>query len=204
MKNILTQDQKNNIDVICRKYGIVEYTINPDGSIDVNGDVQLTSQKLDKLPLNFNKVTGDLTCTANNLTSFEGFPTSVGGGLYLSRNKLTSLEGCPTDIGEDFYVGFNQLTSLIGSPKVVQDFVCTHNNLTSLEHCPNFTGSYYSFIGNKFPPEVATLLVDMQGNENNINTFIKYQDHFDVWTGPEGFNEQGFSDLMAEIDEGLE
>jgi hypothetical protein len=35
---------------ICKKYNIQNYTINPDGSIDVNGDVWLSNKKLTKIP----------------------------------------------------------------------------------------------------------------------------------------------------------
>ena len=31
---------------ICRKYNIINYTINPDGSIDVNGDVYISKTNL--------------------------------------------------------------------------------------------------------------------------------------------------------------
>ena len=41
------------IEEICKKYNIKNYTINPDGSIDVDGYVILSSKGIDKLPLNF-------------------------------------------------------------------------------------------------------------------------------------------------------
>jgi hypothetical protein len=46
-------DDKPNIDSICRKYNIKNYTINPDGTVDVDGKVYLNYQKLTKLPLKF-------------------------------------------------------------------------------------------------------------------------------------------------------
>ena len=62
------------ISLICEKYNIENYTINPDGSIDVAGDVNLDNMKLTELPLTFNKVTGSFDCVNNNLTSLKGCP----------------------------------------------------------------------------------------------------------------------------------
>jgi hypothetical protein len=39
------------IDSICKKYGIKNYTINSDGTVDVDGDVNLLLKNLSKLPL---------------------------------------------------------------------------------------------------------------------------------------------------------
>jgi hypothetical protein len=59
----------NSIHDICEKYGIKNYTINDDGSIDVNGDVDLYNCSITELPLRFNKVTGWFDCGYNNLTT---------------------------------------------------------------------------------------------------------------------------------------
>ena len=40
----------NEIHKICQKYGIENYTINPDGNIDVDGNVSLSNKKLTELP----------------------------------------------------------------------------------------------------------------------------------------------------------
>lgn len=48
------------ISDICKKYDIENYTINPDGSIDVNGNVNLSTFNLTELPLTFNYVSGYL------------------------------------------------------------------------------------------------------------------------------------------------
>ena len=57
------------IDEICEKYGIKNYTINDDGSIDVDSDVYLNGSNLTQIPLKFNKVTGDFYCYNNSLLS---------------------------------------------------------------------------------------------------------------------------------------
>ena len=61
--------------------------INPDGSYDVDGDVDLSNMNLDKIPVKFNLVGGYFYCSNNNLTSLEGCPKEVGGDFYCSYNK---------------------------------------------------------------------------------------------------------------------
>jgi hypothetical protein len=155
-------ESNKDIEFICKKYGIENWTINEDGSIDVNGNVDLSEKGLDKLPIKFRNVTGnfycysnnltslegcpklifgDFICSYNNLTSLEGGPKSVGGFFDCYNNKLTSLEGCPKSVGGSFYCSSNKLTSLEGSPKSVGgDFVCSYNNLISLEGAPESIG----------------------------------------------------------------
>ena len=98
------------ISLICKKYGIENYTINPDGSIDVNGNVWLYKKGLTELPLTFNKVTGDFNCGKNKLTSLKGCPRWVGGYFSCYNNQLTSLEFSPEYVGSNFYCYNNQLT----------------------------------------------------------------------------------------------
>ena len=148
------------IDSICRKYGIRNYTVNPDGTVDVDGDVYLSYKNLTRLPLKFGKVSGGFWCENNQLSTLEGCPTSVGrdfscqynqlttlegcpenmsvgGGFYCNNNQLTTLEGCPIEVGRDFYFNNNQLTKLDGCPKIVgRSFYCYNNKLTTLEGCP--------------------------------------------------------------------
>jgi len=64
--NYLTDKE---IHEICKKYGIKNYTINDDGSIDVDGNVNLSYRKLTKLPLKFNNVSGNFLCYNNQLTT---------------------------------------------------------------------------------------------------------------------------------------
>jgi hypothetical protein len=91
------------IEEICEYYGIQNYTINDDGTIDVDGNVDLNDRSLTKLPLKFNKVTGYFSCSVNKLTSLEGCPIWVGGRFHCWDNRLTSLEGCPSYVGGYFY-----------------------------------------------------------------------------------------------------
>jgi hypothetical protein len=94
---------REEIKKICEKYSIKNYTINSDGSIDVNSDVNLGSYGFTKLPLKFKNVSGIFYCDNNNLTSLEGAPQSVGGSFYCDNNNLTILEGAPQSVGGGFY-----------------------------------------------------------------------------------------------------
>jgi hypothetical protein len=98
------------ISLICEKYNITNYTINPDGSIDVNGNVWLYNKGLTELPLTFNRVTGFFNCAANKLTRLKSSPRWVGSFFYCNYNCLTSLEGCPDYVGGYFSCEKNKLT----------------------------------------------------------------------------------------------
>ena len=142
--SILLENQNpNNIDIellnICVNG---TYTINDDdGSIDVEGNVDLRGKKLTKIPFNFGKVSGNFSCHNNQLTTLEGAPNNVGGCFYCYCNQLTSLEGAPNTVGGYFECSNNQLTTLEGAPNTVGDyFECSNNQLTTLEGAPNNVG----------------------------------------------------------------
>jgi hypothetical protein len=96
---------------ICKEYNIKNYTINSDGSIDVNGDVDLYDKGLTELPLTFNKVTGYFDCGFNLLTSLKGSPIWVGSYFDCTKNNLTSLEFSPDYVGSNFECEWNKLTN---------------------------------------------------------------------------------------------
>jgi hypothetical protein len=171
--NKLFESEKS-LNDICREYEITDYIINDDGSIDVDGNVNLFNRELTKLPLKFRNVSGDFYCHNNKLTSLEGCPLSVGGGFYCHYNRLTSLEGCPLSVGGGFYCDYNELTSLEGCPRSVGgdfsfssneltsleggplsvggNFWCHSNELTSLEGCPRSVGGSFYCSGNPCYP----------------------------------------------------
>ncbi len=124
-------EQFNNeqeIREICEKYNIKNYTINPDGSIDVNGDVYISGYRLSKLPLMFDNVSGDFSCGNNILTTLEGSPKWVGGDFDCHRNNFTSLNGCPIIIDGNLYIEYNQISLIDISIKVKGNIVFTGCN----------------------------------------------------------------------------
>ena len=98
------------ISLICEKYNIKNYTINPDGSIDVDGGVDLSRYKLIELPLTFNKVSGWFDCSNNNLTTLKGSPRWVGDYFNCRNNYLPNLEFSPDYVGGWFSCEYNKLT----------------------------------------------------------------------------------------------
>ena len=127
MKYLRLFESFEDIDEICKKYGIENYTINPDRSIDTN-DVYLSIKGLSKLPLKFNKVNGFFTCIWNYLTSLEGSPIEVNGNFYCHGNKLESFEF---------------------SPKIIRgQFDCSCNNIKTFEYFPSYVKSYFGCYGN--------------------------------------------------------
>jgi hypothetical protein len=137
-------EEYSSIDAICKKWGIENYTINTDGTVDVDGGVYLVCQRLKKLPLKFGRVAGDFYCDDNKLTTLEGAPKVVGGDFYCYHNQLTTLEGAPKVVGGDFNCGHNQLITIEGSPKEVGgDFSCSYNQLTTLEGAPKEVGGEF-------------------------------------------------------------
>ena len=112
----------NSIHDICKRYNIKNYTINDDGSIDVDGDVNFWYSDLTELPLIFNKVTGGFNCGYNKLTSLKGCPRWVGGNFYCYDNDLTSLEFCPDYVGSNFNCTSNNLTDNYCDTEIGGDF----------------------------------------------------------------------------------
>ena len=133
------------INEICAEYCIENYTINPDGSIDVNGDVYLLDNELTELPLAFNKVTGYFDCGKNKLTTLKGSPRWVGRYFSCNNNQLTSLEFSPDYVGGYFICDDNQLTSLEFGPDYVgDDFYCEGNYLTDNYSDSEISGDFYT------------------------------------------------------------
>ena len=103
----------NKIDRICRKYGIEDYTINSDGSIDCYY-IELNNRKLDEFPLKFRNAHRSFYCSFNNLISLEGSPRRVEGNFDCGNNKLDNLIGCPEYVDGIFSFMNNNVKSLKG------------------------------------------------------------------------------------------
>lgn len=144
MKYLKVFENFNDIDDVCRKYNIENYTINEDGSIDVDGDVDFTDKGISKIPLRFNIVSGVFNISYNNLITLEGCPKAVGEDFYCYNNQLTSLEGGPEYVGGGYSCQNNQLVSLKGCCESVGgNFTCSSNKLVSLEFGPiSIDGDY--------------------------------------------------------------
>lgn len=150
------------------------YTIHPDLTVDVKGNVDLGKLGLKYIPVQFGTVTGNFQCDNNpQLESLKGSPRIVLGrkfscaynraltslkdgpeqvaGLYNARLcSLTDLEGSPREIGGNFNLCDNMLTTLAGGPeKVGGDYAIYYNRLTSLEGSPHTIGGGFYCQKNK-------------------------------------------------------
>jgi hypothetical protein len=137
-------ESNTEIDKICKKYNIINYTINSDNSVDVDGDVNLWGKKLKSIPLNLNIVNGYFSCYDNNLTSLKGCPVRVGNYFSCHSNELTSLQYSPQYVESgNFYCGMNKIESLQYCTELIRsNFWCYNNKLTSLEHHPTVYGNF--------------------------------------------------------------
>jgi hypothetical protein len=127
---------ESEVQEICKKYGIKNWSINSDGLVDVDGCVDLSFKKLTELPLKFGKVTGDFDCGGffenNKLTTLKGCPNTVGGWFDCRDNKLTSLEFCPRSVGTNFYCRWNNIREFTGLKYIGGDFYCTGNPIEKI------------------------------------------------------------------------
>jgi hypothetical protein len=137
------------IKKICDKYKIENYTINSDGTVDVDGYLDISRTDLTKLPLKFRNVTGDVYINYNKLTSLVGSPQTVGWGFDCSNNQLTTLEGAPKTVGGYFDCSDNQLTTLKGSPENINsDFDCSNNELINFNGFPEYFDANFIMSNN--------------------------------------------------------
>jgi hypothetical protein len=158
----------NSIHDICKRYGIENYIINPDGSIDVDGDVDLSYKDLTELPLTFNRVYGDFRCIDNKLTSLKGSPRWIGDSFNFRYNNLTSLEFSPRWVGGYFNCDDNLLTSLEFGPDYVGDyFSCVHNDLIDNYCDTEIDGRFYTSL------EQDGLILNLYDEVTNYKDFQK-------------------------------
>jgi hypothetical protein len=133
---------------------ITKYSVVSEGFVNVDGDVDISSNRLKAIPVKFGYVGGAFFCNHNYLLSLQGAPREVGGDFYCHYNNLTSLQGAPKEVGGGFYCNNNNLTSLQGAPKEVGgSFYCNNNDLSSLQGAPREVGGNFGCWHNKFTSE---------------------------------------------------
>jgi hypothetical protein len=144
-KNFI-KESKEDIDSICEKYGIGNYIINEDGSIDVDENVY--SNK--KIPIKFRNVSGDFHLSDKNIKSSIGCcPISVGGDFVIDGGDLDSLIGCPRSVRGDFVCWNNKLTSLVGiSEEIRGNIYCQNNSLRDVQGIKDGWGGRLTIFGN--------------------------------------------------------
>ena len=129
---------KKDIDAWCKAMHISEYVIYDDLSIKAFQDVDISSQKLNYIPVKFLETLGNFNCYNNNLTTLKNVPDTVGEIFNCSVNKLTSLEHSPKVAKSDFKCSFNQIKSLEHiTPSIGGDLNISNNPIEKLDYCPS-------------------------------------------------------------------
>ncbi len=120
-----------------KKFGIVNYNISEDGSVDCNQNINLFAIDLNKIPFRFGIINGSFDISNNKLISLKNCPKYIESLFDCSENILTSLEFGPEYVGGSYWCHQNKLTTLKGCiDEVYGYFNCSNNLLTSLEFCP--------------------------------------------------------------------
>ena len=182
---------------ICKKYGIENWSINQDGLVDVDDDVDLERKRLTKLPLKFGIVSGNFFCSRNELTTVEGAPKSVDGSFSCSYNKLITLEGSPHSVDGFFDCSSNKLTTLEGAPNSVSGaFYCNSNQLTTLKGAPYSLGGNFWWNNNPLPP----LIKENMKSIKQIKHILANQNIYHIYNKDGSINEYRFGLMMDSMD----
>ncbi len=121
------------------KMGVENYTIHDDLTVDVLGDVDISSQNMKVIPVQFGVVSHFFSCSCNKLTSLKGAPRECET-FNCCTNRIISLENAPKEC--DYFICFsNRLTSLVGAPEEYLYFDCRHNpDLSDITAVSNRSG----------------------------------------------------------------
>lgn len=139
------------------------YTINPDGTVDVRGSVAIHHEGLTSIDVQFNVVESNFDCSDSGLISLRGCPKIVKGFFSCRYNLLTDLMGGPMEVGRGYDCSHNLLKTLVGIGKakgfnirnnrlvslkgvqseIEEEFNVEHNYLTSLIDGPKYVGHSY-------------------------------------------------------------
>jgi hypothetical protein len=153
MKNLISKETRDLIFNFCIWCDIENYTINSDGSVDVDGDVCIESYERDTLPFKFNVINGDFRVAHSDISDISMFPNKVTGGFYCNVNMITSCVGITQDVGTDFFIcGNEELHSVKGVPmRINGSFSCSDMNIKTLDGMPEYVGEDCDFSDSMLP-----------------------------------------------------
>jgi len=147
---------------------VKDIEILPDGTVNIDGYINLSGTKFAKLPFKFGKISQGLTIAENRkLATLVGCPTEVKALDLSSCQSLTSLKGSPTTVHGSVSLFFcNNLESYDGGPTQVDGnlILTSCTKLKSLKGLPRTLGGslVVSSIPNKefslegMPEELGT------------------------------------------------
>ncbi len=199
MKNILKKDKIDEIHAWCDEVSIWNYSINTDGSIDVDGDVELRKLNLDFIPYKFNIVHGNFSVEFNSLKDLHNSPNIVHGNFLANNNSLTSLEGFPKKV--DKFVHLNENYRL--NNLYVGDYDVVILESIYLFEC-GFDSSLTAGFTNDVDPDDEIYDEDILHGMSTIRTIFRYQRHFEIWNKDLSLNVANYQELLDEIKDGLQ
>ncbi|MDO8581575.1 MAG: hypothetical protein Q7S16_01775 [bacterium] len=126
-------------------WALETFTIHTDGTLTVEGDLDLTHLPVTHLPKGLREVGGILGLGMTKIISIEGFPEKVGGDVDLTGVQIISLKGFPQTIGGNIFLADTRIKSLHGLPKKIEkDLHLSRTDIASLRGLPqNIGGSLY-------------------------------------------------------------
>jgi hypothetical protein len=111
----MLKDHKH-IEIWIREHTSKEFTIHPDGAVDVRGNVSLRWDGA-TLPVQFGRIEGSFNVNDSTLTSIVGFPHYVQTVMYCSRTNIRSLHGIEEAVkyvGDTFFCTGKLPTHMLG------------------------------------------------------------------------------------------
>jgi hypothetical protein len=206
MKNILDKKELENIKAWCESLEITNYTINSDGSVDIQGDISIDSETMDnqlQFPIKLNIVDGNMIIQNAGITSLINMPHTVNGNFQASNCDLISLEGCPKIIKGDFDFTNNSVSSFwVGNYDVYVggDIYTSSNDFKPFNIFMQFL---CGFNEEDYDDDPYNDWGDVECDVEVAKVILSYQRHFEIWDTPETLNEKNFKELIDEFNDGL-
>lgn len=153
---------------------VTNYIINDDLTVDVQGYVDIS---------------------LNKLTSLKGCPKVINKDFYCNNNYLVNLEYCPNEIYGSFNCCENKITSLLGSTKYIKgNFNFGYNFLTSLYGCSiDVDGNVYVNEG------LLPIKLNKVSYIDVVSNLIKYQGEYGIWSENGEFNDKRFEFFLNDL-----
>lgn len=120
-------------------------TVNNDGSIDYDGNIDLSGRDIKEIPFKFGTVNGNFNCSNTKIISLKNSPKYINGDADFSdNNNIISLENGPIEIEGNFDCsGSRYLYTLKSGPKTVGgDYKCFRTPLLSSKHDCKIGGKF--------------------------------------------------------------
>lgn len=166
---------RREIEFIVKQFGIVNFYIDDNGHVNVDGDVQFSGFLFEKLPIKFNVINGNFNMSGNSFKTLENCPNEITGTANFSYNKLEDLNYCTPIIKGSLIVNGNRLKTLKGAPDTIgQVFSCEVNNtLKSLQYAPTSANILLAATG--IPEEQKYIYLECikHGTWNNTKSVEK-------------------------------